>query len=358
MSAANSLLLIGVGTSGCRAANRIVASFGHDLRHILCDTDATTGQLDGNFVLLGGNRLSGRGSGRDIVAARMAVEESVSILDPNLEGVRLAVVVTCLGGGTGGGATFEILKHLASRNIPAVVFATTPFTFEGDDAQRKSRTMMTMIEDQANASFFLPLDRLTQASDNLKESFTAAIAALSGGITLFWRMLLNPGYLRLDVERLRHVLSRAGRGRFAAVDVDGEGRAEKALDAILRKDSLAAGSAPVRAILCGILAGDDLRLTEVSTIANGVRKAFAENSQFELATVNDESSFSGRLAVVVMLFEFSKNDDSPSKPRKMQSVLSPNAQLRGKFQNSEVTLWHGENVDEPTYLRKNISLDY
>ena len=63
------------------------------------------------------------------------------------------------------------------------------------------------------------------------------------------------------------------------------------------------------------------------------------------------------IAVAIMLFEFSKTDESAAKSRKIQSVLAPGAKLRGRFQNSEGTLWHGENLDEPTYLRKGISLD-
>jgi len=352
------MLMIGVGTSGCRTASLIAGNFDGSIRHVLCDTDATTGQLGGDFVLLGGNRLSGRGSGGDIVAARMAVEESISSLDPSLEGVRIAVIVTSLGGGTGGGATLEILKRLAKRSIPSIVFATTPFAFEGDDRQRKSRSVMGMIEDAASTSFFLPLDRLTSASDNMKLAFDRAVKTLSQGVTLFWRLLETPGYIRLDAERLRHVLSRAGRGRFAAVEAEGPDRAAQALDALLSSESLSARSASIRAILCGVLAGDDLRLTEIGTIAGGIRKAFGETAQFELATVNDEATFSGRISVVTMLFEFTKLDESAARSRKVQSVLAPGAKLRGRFQNSESTLWHGENVDEPTYLRKNISLDF
>lgn len=351
------MLMIGVGTSGCRIASRIAGDFDGSIRNLLCDTDATTGQLDGDFVLLGGNRLSGRGSGGDIVAARMAVEESIAALDPELEGVRIAVIVTSLGGGTGGGATLEILKRLSQRNIPSIVFATTPFAFEGDDRQRKARSVMGMIEDAASTSFFLPLDRLTVASDNMKQAFDQAVSTLAQGITLFWRLLKTPGYIRLDAERLRHVLSRAGRGRFAAVEASGPDRAARALDALLTNESLSSGTTTIRAILCGVLAGDDLRLTEISTLANGIRKAFGETAQFELATVNDEATFSGRISAVVMLFEFSKVDESATKARKIQSVLAPGAKSRGRFQNSESTLWHGENMDEPTYLRKSISLD-
>ena len=142
MNSASSMLLIGIGGAGCAMARRINRAFGEGLRFLMIDTDAAGGQGEGEFLLIGGDRLSGRGAGGDIVAARLAAEDSITGLDHYLEGVRLAVIVTALGGGTGGGVTLETLKHLSERGIPSIVFATTPFTFEGEDRQRNARGAM------------------------------------------------------------------------------------------------------------------------------------------------------------------------------------------------------------------------
>ena len=353
-----SMLLIGVGTSGCRLAHRIQENFGGPVKAVFCDTDAVTGQDGGDFILLGGNQLSGRGAGGSIVDARMAVEESIEVLDPSLEGIRLAVVVACLGAGTGGGATLEIVKRLALRGIPSIVFATTPFAFEGENRLRNTRGITQMIQESANASFFLPLDEIATATDNLKESFAIAEERLARGIAFFWQLVEKPGYLRLDAERLRHVLAQAGRGRFACVEASGENRAAAIVDALKSNPTLNATGVPqTRAILIGILAGDDLRLTEIGTITSAARAQFGESAQFELATVNDEATLGGRIEVVTMLFEAGR-DNALNRTRKVQSVLSQAPQGRGRFSNAEATLWNGENMDEPTYLRKNISLDF
>ena len=109
------MLLIGIGTAGSAIARGINRAFSGELRYVLADTDANSGSDGGPFVLLGGERLSGLGAGGDIVAGRLAAESSIKLLDEHLEGVRLAVIVTSLGGGTGGGATLEAAKHLAER---------------------------------------------------------------------------------------------------------------------------------------------------------------------------------------------------------------------------------------------------
>jgi len=364
MSGESPMILIGVGTAGCAIARGVSRAYGEGLRLVLADTDAATGEAGGPFALLGGDRLSGRGAGGDIVAGRLAAEDSVKVLDEKLDGVRLAVVVTALGGGTGGGATLETAKHLSARGIPSVVFATTPFAFEGEDRQRNARGVMSMIEDAANATFFMPLDKLIGDTDNMADAMRRAVDTVAGGVTLFWRLVGKPGYIRLDVERLRHLVSGAGRGRFAAVTAQGPGRADEIVDKILRSEMLATSSGPVNATLCGVLAGDDLLLSEVGKIADGVRGAYA-GLTFDLATVNDEATFSGRLSVVVMLFEASSRAGEESRPgsvmsgrRRQKNALSVGPAGRGRFKNAEPTVWNGEDLDVPTFIRKNLNLDF
>jgi len=365
MNSDSPMLLIGIGGGGGAIARGINRAFGDGLRYVLADTDAKSGEAGGPFTLLGGDRLSGRGSGGDIVAARMAAEDSVQVLDESLEGIRLAVIVTCLGGGTGGGATLEAVKHLSDLGVPTVVFATTPFKFEGEDRQRNARGVLAMIEETANASFFLPLDKLVGDADNMDEALRRAIDTLASAVTLFWRLIEKPGYLRLDVERIRHLLSRAGRGRFATVTVQGPERAREAVGQLMSAPLLATGSGAVRAILCGVLAGEDLRLSEVGRIAEGVRTAFGERCTFELATVNDETTFTGRVCVVAMLFEANSKEDDDAKEgavrgnrKRKHSILGAGTTGRGRFNNAEPTVWHGEDLDVPTFLRKNINLDF
>ena len=358
------IILIGIGTAGSSIARDVRRSFSADMRCILLDTDAATGQPDDPFVLLGGDRLSGHGTGGDVVAGRLAAEDSVKLIDEHLVGVRIAVLVTALGGGTGGGATLETAKHLSDLGIPTVVFAAAPFTFEGEDRQRNARGVMSMIEDAASTTFFLPLDKLVCASDNMDEALLQAGKTLSEGITLFWRLVEKPGYIRLDAERLRHIISGAGRGRFATVTLHGPNRATGAIDTLIRSDLLATASGPVRSTLCGILAGDDLLLSEVGTIATGIRESFG-GLTFDLATVNDSDTFHGEISVVIMLFESNGKTEDAAKPgnvmstrrRKSKSVLGVGPTGRGRFQNAEPTIWNGEDLDIPTFIRKDISLD-
>ena len=368
MNSDSPMILIGVGTAGASIARGVSRAFGEGLRFVITDTDAASGVDDGSFALLGGDRLSGRGAGGDMVAARLAAETSIQVLDEHLEGVRLAVIVTALGGGTGGGATLEAAKHLASRGIPSVVFATTPFAFEGEDRHRNAIGIMSMIEEAANATFFLPLDKLIVGEDNMDAAMRRAVDTVASGVTLFWRLVEKPGYIRLDTERLRHIVGDAGRGRFAAVTVQGPDRATQAVEQLSRSELLAAETGPVNTVLCGVLAGEDLRLSEIDLISKGIRKTFGERHTFELATVNDEATFCGRLSVVLMLFESSRREQPEDRlalgsvmsgrKKRVKGPLGVGPTGRGRFKNAEPTVWNGEDLDIPTFVRRNINLDF
>lgn len=369
----SSMLLIGIGSSGCSIARKIASSFESGIRHVLVDTDARSGEGGEPFVLIGGDRLGGNGAGGDMVAARLAAEDSIGSLDMLLEGVRLAVIVTALGGGTGSGATLEAVKRLREHGIPSCVFATTPFAFEGEDRQRNARGVMTMIEESANACFFMQLDKLVgDADQQMGGAMRKAIETMSAGVTLFWNLVAKPGYIKLDTERIRHIIAGSGRGRFATITVEGEDRAQKAVEELCRSPLLLTASGPVRAMLCGVLAGDDLRLAEIGLIADELHRFFGEQASFSLATVNDEATFSGRLAVVLMLFESDARDadgdadsdetgkasDAARRRRKQKAILGTAPTGRGRFNNSESTIWNGEDLDVPTFVRRNINLDF
>lgn len=364
MNDVSSMMLLGIGTAGCAVANGVCRAFGGPLRCVLADTDAVSAVDGVPFVLFGGDRLSGRGAGGNIVSGRLAAEDSVRSLDDHLKGVRLVVIVTALGGGTGGGATLEVCKYLKVHGVPSIVFATMPFRFEGEDCQRNARGVMSMIEDVSATTFFIPLDKLVGDAERMDDAMRRAVDTLAGAVTLFWRLVEKPGYLRLDVERIRRIASGAGRGRFAVITTRGEGRAEQAVDTLLRSELLATAAGSVKSALCGILAGEDLLLAEVGRIADGIRGSF-DVASFDLATVNDEDTFSGRISVVVMLFEAVGKPDESSLPgsamnpkrRKPRGVLAVGPTGRGRFNKVEPTIWNGEDLDVPTFIRRGISID-
>ena len=357
MNTKSPLLLIGVGGAGSSITYGVSRAFGASMRYVLCDTDAAGAREASPFILLGGDRLSGHGSGGDVPQAKLAAEESLHLFGEHLDGVRLAVIVTGLGGGTGSGATVEILKHLRECGIPAIVFAATPFAFEGEERIRRAEAAIPAIEENSGAAIFTPLDRLVGGENGMEAAMRRALDTIASGVTLFWRLMLKPGYIRIDTENIRRIISTAARGHFAAASAQGDGRVD-ALVASLKKNISLSGGSRIKSILLGVLAGDDLRLSEVGYAADTIRDAYGREAAFHLATVNDEETF----AAVLMLFETRSAEEAATsggtKRRKRNAnPLQQGPRGRGRFSNTTPTYINHEDVDVPTYIRKGLQLE-
>lgn len=365
MDESSSLILIGVGGSGCAAARAIAENYGGTMRARLVDTDALTPAGALPFTLIGGSRLSGQGAGGAATKARAAFLDDPAILDAGLSGVKLAIVVTCLGGGTGGGATPEILKRLKSKGIASLVFATKPFPFEGEARISRANSDAGLVAQEADVSVILPMEDIALDTDDpartLKDALDAATAALAKGVSLFWRLLEKPGYIKFDPERLRNILSDAGRARFAAVTASGEDRVSEILSRLESAASLQRGArGRVKTIFLGLLAGDDLRLSEIAKITQALAATFGAEASLELGTVNDEETFSGSLSLVTLLFEEGARSRAQTRSRQNRAVRSAGEialSADDRFRMTDATMLGDTNLDIPTYYRLELTLE-
>ena len=357
-----SAILVGLGRGGCAIAEAAKKRCGRDMRVLLADTDARTGMAHPGepFLLLGGTRLGGAGSGRDIPNARAAASESMRDFDERVGNARLAVVVAGLGGGTGGGAAIEALEHFRRRGTVTFVFATLPFAFEGPEAARLARNARPLVEKYSDACTFQPLDVLVCGAgpDNMREAFERGMDAAAEGIAFFWRLLETPGYISLDLERIRRTFQDAGPATLLVAGASGPSRARSALSAMLDSPLLGGdGKIPeARKLVVGVLGGDDLRLSETGTVADGLAAAFGKPEDFSLGTVNDDEAFSGRLVAVAFAFTSAPPAPRQTRRRAGKAAADPLGGTSASFGDAK-NFWKGEDLDTPAYLRRNLELE-
>lgn len=365
MNESSSLLLLAVGGGAASMLRGVRAAYGDGARMLAVDTDATSGAPEIPFALIGGGRLAGRGSGGRAAEARQAFLDDPGALDKYLDGIRTAVVVTALGGGTADGATPEILRRLHELGIVTLVYATLPYSFESDIRLRGAEAARGAVERLADAAVILPLDRLAAGTEEtLRDARAHAFGTLAAGVTLLWRLLEKPGYIRFTPERLRTLLTEAGPAHFATASAVGDDRVARVLTKLAEmRPSDGETERPVRRVLVGVLAGTDLRLSEIGEIASGVRAAFGDGAELELGTVEDDTAFAGRLAVVVLAFEESAAAREPAAvtPALLalgaRSTQNRAAAGTGRFNGTTPTIVNGEDLDVPTYIRRGLTLE-
>ena len=383
---ADEILFISLGGAAASIARRIAAKVRRDptqppMRVLVLDTDdavlqtVTHPHTEGvSVTIFGTQRLDGKGTGGDHVLGASAFRDDAATLMQQIGTPRLAVVLTCCGGGTSG-ACESLLRLLNERGIANVVFATEPLPFEGNDRKRCASVVIPTLMDHANAATIVPLASLTQGAPEtatIAESFDYAADRLAAGISLIWTLLVYPGYLQFDAEHFRQILERSASASlsftFSDATATGEERATELVNQIAESPRFVQngvkGLANAHTAIVGVLAGDDLRLSELNVLMTGLQRHFNKQTEVILGTVN-HPSFNGKIEVVTLAFR-SLNGENVASNDALQPLMRKRttkagrektlSAVKNRFDNVEQTIINGINYDEPTYLRRNIRL--
>jgi cell division protein FtsZ len=367
------LILVGIGGGGCRMVAAACRAHGEGLAALGFDTDeAASRSTPGVKIhLIGATRLNKQGAGGVHSNGRLAAQDDLPNILTHLKDARVVVVVACLGGGTGGGATPVILQALRAEGKLTLCFVTTPFAFEGAERRQMAERDRPLLEQHADTLVQVSLDALYagQEQQALAEASHAAEAKLASGLCLLWRLLLTPGFISFDPARLQNMIDRAGLARFGVASATGVDRSETVVAALTHSPLLLKGAAlsGARALALGILAGEDLRLAEVGAIMDRIRAGCPKDVHIEMGVVLD-ACFDGRLELVALAFEQwlpaerrggmstggAYGVEPLGKERPRDSKLQGGS---GKFRGVEKTVIKGEDFDIPTYQRQHIRLE-
>ena len=365
------LMLVGIGSGGCRLAAAACRCYGDGITAIGFDTDEDVIRDidDMPCRLIGSARLNRHGAGGVHASGRLAAHDDLPGMLEELRAARIVVIVACLGGGTGGGATPVILEALKAQNKTTLCFVTLPFSFEGSSRRQTADRDRPFIEAVADTLVEVELDDLYRPLEShvLSEATQQAEQIMADGLCLLWRLLQTPGFIRLELDRVLNMLMRAGKARFGHVVVTGETRAASAVKALAGSPLLHQSEAfsTARALMMGILAGPDLRFDEIATLMNGLKDVCRKDVQIEMGVVTDPG-FNGRIALVALAFETWVPIDQrmriacpDSEDLAGSKNATPEDKLRfgkGLFGNVPKTCGRGEDLDIPTFQRKLIRL--
>lgn len=388
----SNLLLLGVGGGGGRLATAIRTLYPGDMQVLCMDTDETANReiqrnADINCLLFGIDRLSGNGTRgdpmaghdvycdefsdgprttRDPATGRETSRQNLLLLDIYLSETRTAVVLTCLGGGTGGGATPELLQTLQKKGIATFCIATHPFRCEGPSRQIEADRMSPQIKLHADALADIRLDDLFDetAEPTVSGAIEAANRMLASAVTLLWRLLSRPEFIHVDPERLHNLIMNGGGVRFGTAAASGNDRAAQLAGALRRSRLLRVGETAnkAKALLVGILGGADLSVAEVNGIMADLRGWYPPGCHIEMGVVIDPA-FDGRTEVIVFAFENYAPDlpdpefAMPSKPAKgAKKTAGGKTPESDRPQNAKPAMGD-DRYDEPTFTRRRIRLE-
>jgi cell division protein FtsZ len=406
-----SIKVWGVGGAGCNAVSALDSS-ALDGVHILAvntDSQALEAAAAAHKLVLGARRTRGLGAGGDPELGRAAAEDDLEKMAFFCAGADIVFILAGLGGGTGTGAA-PVLARLA-RESGALVLAivTMPFEFEGQRRLQQALAGLHLLKGAADAVICLPNQKVFKLLDektSVVDAFKISNALLAEGLHGIWRLLTRTGLINVDfadlcsVTRGRHAAS-----SFATAEASGDRRAEQIVEKLMAHPLLDGGRVLTDsdAVLVSLVGGPDLTLVEIDKMMEPLKRQ-CENAHIIFGAAIDEQ-FTHRLSVTVIAscrepqpardtpggkapalhFLDTTADTRPpsrvappapeltaeqkqqllktqsAKDRKKLSRLQRELPLeivfKGRFEKSEPTIRHGEDLDLPTYIRRGMPLN-
>ncbi len=158
-------------------------------------------------ILIGENRLHGRGTGANPPLAERIAEEEISKITPTLKDVDMAIVCCGLGGGTGSGAGPVVVKAAAKQNILTLAIVTFPFTFEGGTKTKIAVEYLKKIKEAADAVIVIPNWKLIKEKGiTIKKAFEWGNEILVNSIEVISSIINNSHNMNVDFQDIKTVL--------------------------------------------------------------------------------------------------------------------------------------------------------
>jgi cell division protein FtsZ len=283
--------------------------------------------------------------------------------------VDLLIVVAGLGGGTASGAVPVITRIAREAGALVLTMVAMPFKFEGPKIARIAEEALKRIRSHADAIIRIQNERLVDRADAdlpVEQVYARSHQVMIDGIFALSRLLARNGIVGLDFACIHTMLRNCdGFCHFASADGAGEERAKMVSDAILSHRLLNKGRMLESAvgIVVGLTGGRDLKLSEIEQVMNAIHEKLPDEVWVNFGVAVDPA-FEDRLSVITLVAEAWKEplvDNNRQLGLRFntasgQGELLLEATGKGEFTYTDPTVHNNQDLDVPTYIRKDIKL--
>lgn len=386
------VLLAGVGGAGCNTLAGLRAAWADSPEMLAIHTSQVV--LSGCGVerqlAIGGTLTHGLGTGGDPEIGLRAAETAQEEIRARFDGVDLAIVVTGLGGGTGSGAAPRVCAAAREAGALVLAVATLPFFFEGSKRRMRAEEGLKHLRQSADAVVVFPNQRVIEWVDEgaqVETAFRMIDHMVGGALRTLWKLVAEPGLLKLDLADLRQLVQQTGGTlALASAEASGPERAATVIEELRDSPMLDHGALlpAARGLLIGISGGNDLKLTELQKVMGELTAQARPDVHLHVGTALDVA-MEGRLCVSLLLTEAEERvpdtvvaepavlpaetppadgaEEAAGKParrgrsgRAVQAELTLDSISKGRFRDVQPTLHDGVDLDVPTFVRRGVRL--
>ena len=389
MSNDKKIAIVGVGQAGCRTISEIsTLRQAQNFTLFAVDTDEHTlneCQISPDHKLLAGsNWRHGQGCGGDALAGTRAIAASRAQLEKLLNGFDLIFFTGGLGRGSASGG-LPILSSVAKKNkIPAIFIVTMPFKMEGMDKQKTAESALKNdLCPLAEVVLALPNDLLFSilpGDVSLQEAFHTSnrqIAKCLISLAMIFKggNLLPANYADLS-GLLQQKKSSVSIGIGLSNAKDSPEEKNPLLIERMLQSPLLGGIKKIKeshAVIASLLGGPDLNTADCLYIFDKIREITPENCR-QIHSVSTDESLENSTILSVITVKFDESNDFESvlgvpdevkHPRRknLETVSSEqlglplDARSRGIMEHTSATIINNEDMDIPTFQRRQIKID-
>jgi cell division protein FtsZ len=288
--------VIGVGGGGGNAVNHMYSQGIKGVDFLICNTDSQALDMSPipNKIQLGANLTEGRGAGSNPEVGRKAAMESIEeIIDGLGVNTRMLFITAGMGGGTGTGAAPIIAKTAREFGMLTVGIVTMPFTFEGKRRKQFAEEGLNNFKKNVDCLLVISNEKIKEAYGNmsLRTAFSEADSILTIAAKGIAEIITVPGYINVDFEDVKTVMTSSGVALMGSATASGEDRAiraaQQALASPLLNDSDIRGA---KNILLNITSGKkEVLMDEISVITGYIQDEAGVNADMIWGNCYDET---------------------------------------------------------------------
>lgn len=312
------ITVIGVGGAGGNAVANMITADLRGATFAIANTDiqvmeAHTADVK---VYLGKNLTDGLGAGANPEVGAAAAEESYEDICEAVRGSHMVFITAGMGGGTGTGAAAVVARAAREQGILTVAVVTKPFSFEGTRRMRIAEEGIEALQEVVDTVIVIPnqnLFRIATERTTLNEAFKLADEVLYKGVRGVTDLMIVPGFINLDFNDVKTVMSEMGQAMMGTGEAEGERRAIVAAEMAISSPLLDGVSmSGARGVLINITGGDDMTLYEVDEAANRIREEVDPDANIIFGTAFD-AEVNGKIRVSVVATGLGQKKASASK---------------------------------------------
>ncbi len=275
--------IIGIGGGGDSIVSEITSRV-KKADFVVANTDARALKTvkKAKRFQFGKNLTQGLGTGMNVEMGEAAAQNEKERIKKLFEGQDLCIIISCLGGGTGCGATPVFAKIAKNSNCLTYGIFTLPFDFEGEKKMEVAKEALLKIKSYLNVYSIIPNERIFQIIDKntpLKDALSAINEELAKNLEGLIEMIYLPGLINIDFADLKTIL--AGHGRLAylkTIEIE-EPKKEEVVEKLISNPLYPYTIKGARGILYNVVGGKALQLSEVSHISKIISGSLNKNAK-------------------------------------------------------------------------------